>query len=191
MDDCLLCCEVLQESIQCRNFYRKGITCMRWRLDWTQTNLLLFGFSFQTGFIAHSFCKSPLNILLLIHSRKRCRKWFRWWWWWQQWWWRRKSIPPATFIKVKTFKVARPSILKGTPSISESLILSFVIFGIFVCNALCYVLFGWLYPAVRSFTQIYKRNFEISWNFYRKGINYAFIKTGLNTDKFATFWMFS
>ena len=184
MDDCLLLCEVLQEYIQGRNFYRKRVTCMRWRLDWTQKNLLLFG-CFHKGFIAHSFCKSPLNILLLIHSRKRCRKWFRWWWW------RRRWILPATFIKIKTFKVARPSILKFTPSISESLILSFVIFGIFVCNALCYVFFRWLSPAVRSFTQIYKRNFEISWNFYRKGINYAFIKTGLNTDKFATFWMFS
>ena len=122
MDDCLLLCEVLQEYIQGRNFYRKRVTCMRWRLDWTQKNLLLFG-CFHKGFIAHSFCKSPLNILLLIHSRKRCRKWFRWWWW------RRRWILPATFIKIKTFKVARPSILKFTPSISESLILSFVIFA--------------------------------------------------------------
>ena len=44
------------------------------------------------------------------------------------------------------------------------------------------VFFGWLSSAVRSFTKIYKRNFEISWNFYEK--------TGLNADKFATFWMF-
>ena len=27
--------------------------------------------------------------------------------------------------------------------------------------------------AVRSFTKIYHRNFEISWNLYKKGINYA------------------
>ena len=27
--------------------------------------------------------------------------------------------------------------------------------------------------AVLRFTIIYKRNFEISWNFYKKGINYA------------------
>ena len=26
---------------------------------------------------------------------------------------------------------------------------------------------------VRSFTKIYHRNFEISWNLYKKGINYA------------------
>ena len=165
MDDCHLLCEVLQKSLQCRNFYRKGITCMRWRLDCTQTSLLLFGFSFQKGFIAHSFCKSPLNILLLIHSRKRYRKWFRWKWWWQTRW-----IQPATFIKVKTFKVARPSIIKGTPSISESLILSFVIFGIFVCNALCYVLFGWLYPAAcaKFYTNLQEEFWDIL-KFLQKG----------------------
>ena len=43
--------------------------------------------------------------------------------------------------------------------------------------------------AVRSFTKIYKRNFEISWNFYKKSIIHAF-KAGLNAKKFATFWIF-
>ena len=149
MDDCLLLCEVLQESIQGRNCYRKGITCMRWRLDWTRKNWLLFG-CFHEGFIAHSFWKSPLNILLLIHSRKRYRKWFRWWWWWWQWWWRRRSIPPATFIKIKTFKVARPSILKGTSSISESLILSFVM--LYVTHSLddCLLLYDVLHKSTRG-----------------------------------------
>ena len=45
-----------------------------------------------------------------------------------------------------------------------------------------YVFFGWLSSAVRSFTKIFKMNFEISWNFYEKN--------GLNEEKFATFWMF-
>ena len=34
------------------------------------------------------------------------------------------------------------------------------------------------------------RQFEISLNFYRKGINYAWTEAGLNADKFATFWRF-
>ena len=42
--------------------------------------------------------------------------------------------------------------------------------------------------AVRSFTKIYKRNFEISWNFYKKSFIHAF-KAGLNAKKFATFWI--
>ena len=43
--------------------------------------------------------------------------------------------------------------------------------------------------AVRSLPKIYRMNFEISWNFYKKGINNA-LTTGLDADKFATFWMF-
>ena len=32
----------------------------------------------------------------------------------------------------------------------------------------------WCLPSVtRSFTEIYERNFEISWNFYKKGITHA------------------
>ena len=34
------------------------------------------------------------------------------------------------------------------------------------------------------------RQFEISLNFYKKGINYAWTEAGLNADKFATFWRF-
>ena len=38
------------------------------------------------------------------------------------------------------------------------------------------------------------RNFEISWNFYKKGMNCActedWINLNFNVDKFATFWMF-
>ena len=34
--------------------------------------------------------------------------------------------------------------------------------------------------AVRSFTKIYKRNYEISWNFYLKGINYAWTEALLS-----------
>ena len=34
------------------------------------------------------------------------------------------------------------------------------------------------------------RQFEISFNFYKKGINYAWTEAGLNADKFATFWRF-
>ena len=93
-------------------------------------------------------------------------------------------------MKIKTFKVARPSILKFTPSISESLILSFVIFGIFVCNALCYVFFRWLSPAVWSFTQIYKRNFEISWNFYGKGIIMHVLRLDLTQTNLLLFGCF-
>ena len=36
----------------------------------------------------------------------------------------------------------------------------------------------------------YKRNFTISWNFYKKGINHTCTHDGLNAGKFATFWMF-
>ena len=36
----------------------------------------------------------------------------------------------------------------------------------------------------------YKRNFTISWNFYKKGINHTCTHDGLNAEKFATFWMF-
>ena len=36
--------------------------------------------------------------------------------------------------------------------------------------------------AVRSFTKIYERSFEISWNFYKKGINYA-------CTEFATYFL--
>jgi len=43
---------------------------------------------------------------------------------------------------------------------------------------------------VRGFTRINKRNFEISWNLYKKGINYAYIEDWTNAGKFATFWMF-
>ena len=45
-----------------------------------------------------------------------------------------------------------------------------VLIRIFSENALGYVNFGCLPPAVQSFTQIYNRNFEISWNFYMKAI---------------------
>ena len=43
---------------------------------------------------------------------------------------------------------------------------------------------------LRGFTRINKRNFEISWNLYKKGINYAYIEDWTNAGKFATFWMF-
>ena len=45
-----------------------------------------------------------------------------------------------------------------------------------------------LFPVVRSFTKIYNRNFEISLNFYKKGIMHE-LKAGLNADKLASFWM--
>ena len=44
--------------------------------------------------------------------------------------------------------------------------------------------------AVRSFTKLYKRNFGISWNFYKKGINYACTEDWTCKDKFATLRMF-
>ena len=47
------------------------------------------------------------------------------------------------------------------------------LFGIFFWNALRYVFFAWMSFAVRSFKKIYHRNFEVSWNFYKEGINYA------------------
>ena len=37
-----------------------------------------------------------------------------------------------------------------------------------------------LNSAVQSFTKIYERNFEISWNFHKKGINYACTEEGTN-----------
>ena len=40
-------------------------------------------------------------------------------------------------------------------------------------NALRYNFFGYLSSVVRSFTKSCKRNFEISWNFYEKEVNYA------------------
>ena len=40
---------------------------------------------------------------------------------------------------------------------------------------------------MRSFTEIYEGNFEISWNFYKKGIIMHELKTGLYADKVATF----
>ena len=43
---------------------------------------------------------------------------------------------------------------------------------------------------MQSFTEIYERNFEISWNFCKKGINYAWTEDWIYADKFATFWMF-
>ena len=45
---------------------------------------------------------------------------------------------------------------------------------IFSGNALRYVNFGCLPSAVQSLTKIYKRNFEITWNFYMKAIIYAY-----------------
>ena len=45
---------------------------------------------------------------------------------------------------------------------------------IFSRNALRYVNFGCLPSAVQSLTTIYKRNFEISWNFYMKAIIRAY-----------------
>ena len=44
---------------------------------------------------------------------------------------------------------------------------------IFSRNALRYLYFGCLPSAERSFMKIDKRNFEIFWNFFRKGIIYA------------------
>ena len=47
--------------------------------------------------------------------------------------------------------------------------------GIFFRNAWCYlaVYFRCLSSVERRVTKIYKRNFKISWNFYKKDINYA------------------
>ena len=56
---------------------------------------------------------------------------------------------------------------------------------IFFRNAWRYLYFGCLYSVVRSFTKIYKRNFEISWNFYKKGINHAWteeVEYGLKSE---------
>ena len=41
---------------------------------------------------------------------------------------------------------------------------------IFFRNPWRYLHFGCLYSVEQSFTKIYERNFEISWNFYKKGI---------------------
>ena len=43
---------------------------------------------------------------------------------------------------------------------------------------------------MQSFTEIYERNFEISWNFRKKGINYDWNEDWIHAEKFATFWMF-
>ena len=43
---------------------------------------------------------------------------------------------------------------------------------IFFGNALRYRHFGCLSSVVRSFTRMYKRNFEISWNFYKHFYHY-------------------
>ena len=56
----------------------------------------------------------------------------------------------------------------------------------FFGNALRYVYFGCLSFEVRSFTEIYKRNFEISLNFYKKHINYAWIVLDLMLDLMQT-----
>ena len=45
--------------------------------------------------------------------------------------------------------------------------------GIFFRNTWRYPYFGCLSSGVGSFTKIYKRNFEISWNLNKKGINCA------------------
>ena len=45
--------------------------------------------------------------------------------------------------------------------------------GIFFWNALRYLFYRWMSPYVRSFSKIYNRNYEITWNFYKKGINHA------------------
>ena len=67
MGACLSLCDVSQKSVRGISRYpgicKEGYTlCMNWRLDFTQTNLLLFGY-FRKGFIAHSFCKWPLYTL--------------------------------------------------------------------------------------------------------------------------------
>ena len=59
----------------------------------------------------------------------------------------------------------------------------------FLRNALRYLYSECLCSVVPSFTIIYKRNFEISLDFYKKGIIMLELKAGLNGDKFATFWM--
>ena len=61
----------------------------------------------------------------------------------------------------------------------------------FLWKCFHYRYFGCLSSAVRSFTKLYTRNFKISLNFYKKGMYILHeLKTGLNADKFATFWMF-
>ena len=69
--------------------------------------------------------------------------------------------------------------------------------GIFFRNAWRCLCFGCLSSVVWSFTKMYKRNFKISWNFYKEGINYELnykinykLKTELAAHKFATFWNF-
>ena len=56
----------------------------------------------------------------------------------------------------------------------------------FLGNALRYVYFGCLSFDVWSFTKIYKRNFEISLNFYKKDIKYAWIVLDLMLDLMQT-----
>ena len=54
-----------------------------------------------------------------------------------------------------------------------------------------YVTYCLLLCEVSQKSTAYKRNFTISWNFYKKGINHIHaLMTGLNAEKFATFWMF-
>ena len=48
----------------------------------------------------------------------------------------------------------------------------------FLLKCSSYLLFVWLSSAVWSFTRINQRNFEISWNLYKKGIHYTY-QTGL------------
>ena len=53
-------------------FPQKGYKlCMNWRLDLTQTNLLLFGSSWRV-FITHSFCKWPLYTVQPAECKYTC-----------------------------------------------------------------------------------------------------------------------
>ena len=45
--------------------------------------------------------------------------------------------------------------------------------GIFFGNACRYLYFGCLSSVARSFREIYVKNLEMSWNFYKKRIDYA------------------
>ena len=61
---------LLEEFRDILQFLQKGYKlCMNWRLDFMQTNLLLF-VCFRKGFIAHSFCKLPLHTLQSAKRKK-------------------------------------------------------------------------------------------------------------------------
>ena len=64
--------------------------------------------------------------------------------------------------------------------------------GIFFGNALRYVYFGCLSSIERRLTKMCMRNFEVSLNFYNKGINYALTEDFLDaSEKFLSLIRFA